>query len=94
MKDESILSLLEETAERLSIKLTYDDLRKGEVNTHGGAYLLRGEKHFLIHKNLDVKEKVEILTDLLAHAETEDTHLAPELRERFERARSGLEKTG
>jgi len=85
MKDESILNLLEETAEKLSIKLGYDDLRKGVVATPGGIFVLRGEKRILIHKGLTVKEKIDVLTDILSDVDTEAVHLPPDVRERLDR---------
>jgi hypothetical protein len=64
VKDESLLTILEQTVTRLSIKLDYDDLRKGEVNTPGAAFILKGKRHILVHKNLSVKEKVEVLIEI------------------------------
>ncbi len=86
------MNILEETVARLSIKLDYDDLRKGEVNTHGGTFVLRGKRHILIHKNLSLKEKVEVLTDILAGMDTEGVHIPPEVREKIEEARRAAEK--
>lgn len=83
MKDESVLTLLEETAERLSIKLGYEDLRKGEVATPGGLFTLRGERRILIHKGLTLREKIEVLTDILSGVDTESVHLPPDVRERL-----------
>lgn len=85
MKNESLLALLEETSEKLSIKLSYDDLRKGEVATPGGLFTLRGEKRILIHKGLTVKEKVDVLLDILSGLDTEDVFLLPDVRERLKR---------
>ncbi|MEE9614922.1 MAG: hypothetical protein V3W31_08260 [Thermodesulfobacteriota bacterium] len=87
MKNEALLALLEESAEKLSIKLDYDDLRKGEVNTPGGTFLLRGERHILIHRYLSAGEKVDVLIGLLSGFDTEGVHLPPEVRERLEAAR-------
>lgn len=87
MKNEQILNMLEEAAERLSIKLTYENLHVGEVNTTGGICELRGERRMIVHKGLTVKEKIEVLTDLLATVDTEEVHLAPGIRERLESAR-------
>ena len=87
MKDEEILDILEEAAGRLSIKLDYDDLRKGEVNTEGGIFLLKGERRILIHKGLSVKDKVDVLTKVLSSVDTEDIHLPPAVRKRLDRAR-------
>jgi hypothetical protein len=87
VKDEALLTILEQTVARLSIKLDYDDLRKGEVNTPGGAFVLRGKRHIIIHKNLSVKEKVEVLIEILAGLDTEGVHIPPEVRERIDQAR-------
>ncbi len=81
------MNILEETAQRLSIKLDYDDLRRGEVNTPGGAFVLKGKKHILIHRNLSIKEKVDVLVEILAGMDTEGVHIPPEARERIEEAR-------
>lgn len=89
MKNQELLTLLEETAEKLSIKLSYEDLRKGEVNTPGGMFLLRGEKRILIHKGLSVKEKIEVLTDLLAGVDTEGVHIPPGVRKKLSVHRGG-----
>ncbi|GMR05382.1 MAG: hypothetical protein BMS9Abin24_195 [Thermodesulfobacteriota bacterium] len=89
MKDESVLTLLEETAGKLSIKLGYEDLRKGVVATPGGIFVLHGEKRILIHKGLSLKEKIDVLTDILSGVETEEVHLPPDVRERLARSMEG-----
>ena len=71
MKDDEILKQLEEKARNLSVLIEYDDLRKGAVNTPGGAFLLRGKKHILVHKHLSLKEKIELLTEILSNMEKE-----------------------
>ncbi len=90
MKDEALLTILEETAERLSVKITYDDLRKGVVNTPGGSYILKGEKNILIHKGLETSEKVDLLFSLLSSYDTEALHLPPEVRTRLESAQKAV----
>jgi len=80
MKDDTLLHALEEAATRLDIKLSYEDLLKGVVATHG-------EKRIIIHKGLQVRDKIELLAELLAAVNTEDIHLAPEVRDRIEKAK-------
>lgn len=80
-----MLPLLEEAAEKLSIKVSYDDLRKGEVNTSGGSCVLKGEKRIIIHKKLHTREKVDILMELLAEMDFEGIHLPVEIRESLDR---------
>ncbi|MDH4226836.1 MAG: hypothetical protein OEV59_03655 [Deltaproteobacteria bacterium] len=65
MKHEETLIFLEQAAEGLSIQVGYDDLKKGEVNTHGGAFVLKGLKRILIHKHLSPREKAETLAEIL-----------------------------
>ena len=88
MKDETILPLLEEAAERLTIKVSYDDLRKGEVNTPGGSFVLKGERRIIIHKKLYTGEKVDILMELLSEMDFEGIHLPVEIRERLDRIKA------
>jgi len=88
MKDEALLEFLEEAAERLSIKLGYEDLRKGEVATPGGIFMLRGERRILIHKGLSVEDKVDCLSDILSNLDLEGIHLPPEVRERLDKRKA------
>ena len=90
MKDNELLELLEQAATKLSITLEYDNLRKGAVNTTGGAFVLRGERHILLHKDLSTEEKIELLSDILSTFDTEALHLAPVLRQRIEASREKL----
>ncbi|MBI5643852.1 MAG: hypothetical protein HY954_10305 [Deltaproteobacteria bacterium] len=79
MKDDKILGLLEEAAKSLSVTVEYDDLKKGAVNTHGGAYILRGEKRILLHKYLSTQEKAELLAEILSGMDA-GALLPPEVR--------------
>lgn len=88
MKDEMILPLLEEAAEKLSVKISYDDLRKGEINSPGGACVLRGERRIIIHKKLHIREKVDVLMEILSEMEFEDIHLPTEIRQKLDKIKS------
>lgn len=87
MRDEELLNVLEDAAARLQIKLDYEDLKKGEVATHGGLFVLRGEKRILIHKGLCVRDRVCVLLEILSGLDTESVHLPPDVRERLEAMR-------
>ena len=88
MKSEHILPILEETAEKLGIRLRYEDLKKGEVDTQGGSFVLKGEKYVFVHKYLPAGEKVRVIEEALAEMDTSYIHIAPEIRERLERVRN------
>ncbi len=90
MNDDSTLKILEDTAEMLAIKLDYEDLRKGAVNTDGGIFMLKGEQRILIHKGLNVKEKTNLLARILSGIDTEGVHIPPAVRKRLE----DIKKTG
>ncbi|HHL39308.1 MAG TPA: hypothetical protein ENJ37_02270 [Deltaproteobacteria bacterium] len=94
MKDHTLLELLEDAARKLSMKVEYDDLRKGEVNTPGGAFRLRDERRILIHKGLSAAEKAELLTEILSDFDTEAVHLPTEVRRRLEEARARSREAG
>ncbi len=83
MKADLLLEKLEETARRLSIKVDYDDLHKGEVRTRGGLFRLKGEERILIHKKLSTKERAEVLLDILSGLDTEGIHLPEAIRKRL-----------
>ena len=84
MNDDSVLNILEETTEMLAIKLNYEDLRKGVVNTDGGIFTLKGDKRILIHKGLGVKDKVSMLASILSRVDTDGVHIPPAVRKRIE----------
>ena len=92
MKDDALLAILEQTAEKLSIKLDYDDIRKGDVASYGDSFILRGEKHILIDKTLNTQEKADLLIEILARFDTEEIHLPPDVREKLIREREREEK--
>lgn len=87
MKDEARLAILEDTARKLSIKLSYEDLKKGVVDTHGGIFRLRDEKRIIIHKSLSVADKIDVLLDILSGLDTDGVHLPPDVRESIEGVR-------
>lgn len=86
MKNDAMLTVLEEAVEKLGIKLSYEDLRKGEVNTDGGVCVLRGEKRVMVHKGLSSGDRVDVLVKILSGlgAELEGVHLPPAVRKRIE----------
>jgi len=89
-----ILPLLEEAAEKLSIKIHYDDLRKGEINTSGGTCVLKGEKRIIIHKKLHTREKVDVLMELLSEMDFESIHLPTEIREKLDKIKDRQQPAG
>lgn len=84
MKDSEMLSALESAIAGLGVRLDYEDLRKGEVNTDGGVCVLNGERRALVHKGLSAEDKVEVLLKILSGMDTEAIHLPPAVRKRLD----------
>ena len=57
MNKENILQQLEEIAERLSIRITYDSLKEGSINTRGGLCKVSGDYRILVDKKAHCKRE-------------------------------------
>lgn len=84
MKGHDLLNVLEEAFEKLGVRLDYEDLRRGEVNTDGGICVLKGEKRALIHKGLSIEDRADVLMKILSSMDTEAVHLPPAVRKRLD----------
>jgi len=81
MKQDLILHHLEELAEKLSIKILYEDLKKEGISSKGGLCKVKGEDRIIINKNLTIAEKVDMLTDELSKFNTDQIYLPPAVKE-------------
>ncbi len=67
VKERELLKLIEDVIrERLSIRLEYDDLRRAELNTSGGAFVFKKQQYIVVHKHLPLREKIATLAEILA----------------------------
>ena len=80
MKQELILEQLEDLAEKLSIKLQYEDLKKSGIKLRGGSCRVVEEKRIIIDKRLKVNEKVEILANELSKLNLENVFISPRIK--------------
>ncbi len=81
MKTEMILQQLEELAEKLSIKLTYDSLREGNINTKGGICRVENNYRILVDKRLPAREKVDVIARGISKFDLSQYFIAPEIRD-------------
>lgn len=77
MKQELVLEQLEDLAEKLAIRIQYEDLNKSGIKLRGGSCRVVGEKRIIIDKRLKVNEKVEILANELSKLNLEDVFIPP-----------------
>ncbi len=81
LKKEKILEQLEELAQRLLVKITYDSLREGNINTRGGLCKVSGNYRILVEKRLTTKEKIDIIANSIARFDINDYYMPPEIRD-------------
>ena len=80
MNETMILQNLEAIAEKLSIKVQYENLRKRHIFSKGGLYRLREDKVVIIESTLNLSEKINILADALSQFNLEDIYMPPAVR--------------
>ncbi len=83
VKDRELLKLIEDVIrDRLSVRLEYDDLRRAELNTTGGSFVFRNQRYIVVHKHLPVREKIAVLTEILADMNIDCSTLPDEVARR------------
>jgi len=85
MKPEALLELLEATAEKLKVRVSYESLQTSVV--HGGLCRVKGEYRIIVDKRASAEERVTTLATALAQV-TKQTkvdistlELSPKVRE-------------
>ena len=81
MSDEFLLDQLEDLANRLGIKVRYENVNLEESSSVGGLCRLKGEYVLIIHAQAPVKEKIEVLTEVLKRFPLGDIYIRPVIRE-------------
>ncbi len=80
MNETMILQNLEAIAEKLDIKVNYENLRKKNIFSKGGMYRLKDDKAVVIDSNLNLSEKIDVLADALSQFDLEDIYMPPAVR--------------
>ena len=80
MNETTILQNLEGIAEKLNLKVSYENLRKLRVLSKGGLYRFKDDKTVLIEKSLILSEKIDTLADALAQFDLEEIFIPPAVR--------------
>jgi len=80
MKETMILQSLEAIAEKLGIKVQYENLRKRHIFSKGGLCKLKGNKVVIIDNTINLSEKIDILADALSQFDLEDVYMPPVVR--------------
>lgn len=81
MSDEFLLDQLEELAHKLGIKVRYENVNLEESSSAGGLCRLKGEYVLIIHAQAPVKEKIQVMTEVLKRFPLGDIYIRPVIRE-------------
>lgn len=79
MKPEKLCAELENALLRLGWKI-----RQEKGNFHGGSCRISGQRIIIINRRLNLDEKIEIFSQVLAKEETNGIYLLPEIRQLLE----------
>lgn len=91
MKPEVVLELLENAADQLAIRVSYEPLQSSVLT--GGLCKVKGEYRIIIDKKATSEERVATLATALATFDTSELELAPKVRELLRTYESGPVKT-
>ena len=84
MDEDTILSQLEELAQRLKIEVRYEPIRKESSYYPGGLCLLKGEYVLIINSNANKSDKMQTLAKAVKHFDLSHVYLRPGLRDFLE----------
>ena len=82
LREEQILKALEEVAERLSVRVHYEDMKAFEFHVQDGSCKLKGEAHIYIDRKRPTKERIHILSSELRRFDLDTIYIPPLLREK------------
>ena len=78
---EFLLNQLEDLADRLGIKVRYENLNLEESSRVGGLCRLKGDYVLIIQAQAPVKEKIQVLIEVLKRFPLGDLYIRPVIRE-------------
>ncbi len=81
MSDEFLLDQLEALANTLGIKIRYENLNLEESSGVGGLCRLKAEYVLIIQAQASVKEKMQVLIEVLKRFPLGDIYIRPVIRE-------------
>ena len=84
MDERTILSQLEELAEKLGIRIRYEVMKKENLFNTGSLCRLKGEYVLIINSSAMIKEKIQIFAGAVKHFDLDQVYMPPALRKYLE----------
>ena len=85
MNETTILQHLEAIAEKLDVKVNYENLRKRHVFSKGGFCRLKEDNLVIIDSTLNLSEKIDVLVNALSQLDLDDIYMPPAVRKILDR---------
>ena len=85
MKKTELYRHLTETASKLGIRVSEQNLRTTNVNAKSGLCQVKGEFVFIMDKHLLLSEKIAILSECLKSRNLDDIYIVPAVRDHINR---------
>jgi hypothetical protein len=85
VKESEILQHLEDVAERLHVKVCYENLKKSKVTLKSGLCRVRNENRIIVDSAITLSEKIDIFVESLAEFNLEEIYIPPAIRKLLER---------
>lgn len=93
MKPEVMLELLENAADQLGVRVSYESLQSLVFHSgHGGLCKVKGEYRVIVDKKATAEERIVTLATALGTFDTSELELAPKVRELLRSYDSGKVK--
>jgi hypothetical protein len=81
LREEALLSQLEDLAERLGIPVRYENITMEDSSSVGGLCRVTGEYVLIVHSRLTVNEKILVMATALKKFDLNEIFIKPALRE-------------
>jgi hypothetical protein len=88
VKNELLLSQLEDLAKKLGITIRHLKFNPGESSSRGGLCRIRGEYVLFIDSQATAKEKIWVTIEALKQFDLGDIPLTPEIRDLLEESKN------
>jgi hypothetical protein len=87
MKPEQIYHELKELAEKLSLTVSEENLRKAGIPVRSGMCIVKGKRMLIMDKHKSIHKKIQILASQLAKLAHDQLYVVPAVRDVLDKYR-------
>ena len=90
MKPEVLLELLENAADQLGIRVSYEALQTSAAMAHGGLCKVKGELRIIIDRRATAEERVVTIATAVSRFDTTELELSEQVRDVLRQYSTGI----